>query len=83
MIFDTSPSILSFLLTDGLVNLSLFVGGFWGLNIAAIIVGLFVLAMMVLIVALMLFMKEVQLAKRTLGVGREFSVDEADPRNPF
>ena len=62
---------------------SLFVGGFWGLNIAAIIVGLFVLAMMVLIVALMLFMKEVQLAKRTLGVGREFSVDEANPRNPF
>ncbi|MFT7300053.1 MAG: Cu/Ag efflux pump CusA [Porticoccus sp.] len=62
---------------------SLFVGGFWGLNIAAIIVGMFVLAMMVLIVALMLFMKEVQLAKRTLGVAREFSVDEANPKNPF
>ncbi len=55
---------------------SLFVGGFWKLHIGALIIGFFVLALVFLIVALMLFLKEVQLATRTLRIAREFSVDE-------
>lgn len=54
---------------------SLFVGGFWGLNIGGLIVGLFVLALVVLIMALLLFLKEVQLAKRVLRMGREVIVE--------
>lgn len=50
---------------------SLFVGGFWQLNIGGLIVGLFVFALVVLIVALMLFLKEVQLAKRVMRMGRD------------
>ncbi|MDX2463161.1 MAG: DUF2721 domain-containing protein [Porticoccus sp.] len=50
---------------------SLFVGGFWRLNIGILIVGLFVLALVLLIVALMFFLKEVQLATRTLRIDRE------------
>ena len=55
---------------------SLFVGGFWKLHIGILIVGLFVLALLFLIVALMLFLKEVQLATRTLRIAREFSVED-------
>jgi len=55
---------------------SLFVGGFWKLHIGGLIIGFFVLALVFLIVALMLFLKEVQLATRTLRIAREFSVDE-------
>jgi hypothetical protein len=55
---------------------SLFVGGFWQLNIGGLIVGFFVLALMLLIVSLMYFLKEVQLAIRTLRIGRELPQDE-------
>lgn len=55
---------------------SLFIGGFWNLNIGALIVGLFVLALFLLIVAQMLFIKEVQLATRTMRIGREFPLDD-------
>ncbi|MEZ5530501.1 MAG: DUF2721 domain-containing protein [Porticoccaceae bacterium] len=55
---------------------SLFVGGFWKLHIGTLIIGFFVLAMVLLIVALTLFLKEVQLATRTLRIAREFSIDD-------
>ncbi|MBN7796817.1 DUF2721 domain-containing protein [Parahaliea mediterranea] len=55
------------------VIVGLFVGSFWGLHIAGPVVTLFVLALLVLIVALVLFLKEVQLATRVLHPGREFT----------
>lgn len=55
---------------------SLFVGGFWGLNIGSIIVGLFVLALVLLIIALMFFLKEVQLATRTLRIDKVLPLDD-------
>ncbi len=57
---------------------SLFVGGFWRLNIGGLIVGLFVFALVVLIMALLLFLKEVQLAKRVLRMGREVIVETSN-----
>lgn len=54
------------------VIVGLFTGSFWGFHIAGPVVVLFVLALMVLIVALVLFLKEVQLATRVLHAGREF-----------
>ncbi len=62
--------ILSGLLICLLVT-TLFVGGYWGINIRAGIVLFFVLAMMSLIVALVLFLKETHLAIRTLRQHRE------------
>jgi len=55
---------------------SLFVGGFWRLNIGGLIVGFFVLAMVLLIISLMYFLKEVQLATRTLRIDRELPLEE-------
>ncbi|WP_461517560.1 DUF2721 domain-containing protein [Porticoccus sp.] len=55
---------------------SLFVGGFWKLHIGVLIIGFFVLALLLLIAALMLFLKEVQLATRTLRIAQEFSVED-------
>lgn len=55
---------------------SLFVGGFWGFNIGGLIVGFFVLAMVLLIIALTYFLKEVQLAIRTLRIGRELPLED-------
>jgi len=57
---------------------SLFIGGFWGLNIGALIVGFFVLALVLLIIALTYFLKEVQLAIRTLRIGKELPMEEAE-----
>jgi hypothetical protein len=54
---------------------SLFIGGFWGLNIAALIVVFFVLALVLLIIALTYFLKEVQLATRTLRIGKELPME--------
>lgn len=54
---------------------SLFVGGFWQLNIVGWIVGFYVLALVLLIVALTYFLKEVQLATRTLRIGRELPIE--------
>lgn len=55
---------------------SLFIGGFWSLDIGGLIVGLFVLALLLLIFAQVLFIREVQLATRTMRIGREFPLDE-------
>ena len=55
---------------------SLFLVGFWILNGGFLIGGFFVAALTFLIAALFLFLKEVQLATRTLRFGREFSVDK-------
>lgn len=54
---------------------SLFIGGFWGFNIGSLIVGFFVLALLLLIVALTYFLKEVQLATRTLRIGKELPLE--------
>ena len=54
------------------VVVSLFIGHFWMIHLDETIVGLFVLALLLLIMALVLFLKEVQLATRTLQMGREF-----------
>lgn len=55
---------------------SLFVGGFWRLNIGSLIVGFFVLALVLLIIALMYFLKEVQLATRTLRIDTELPIED-------
>jgi len=55
---------------------SLFVGGFWGLSIGGLIVGFFVLALVLLIISLTYFLKEVQLATRTLRIGRELPLED-------
>lgn len=53
------------------VVVGLFIGDFWSLHISELIVGMFVFALLLLISALVLFLKEVQLATRILQVGRE------------
>lgn len=55
------------------VVVSLFVGDFWDLRLAEPIIVLFMLALVLLIFALLLFIKEVHLATRLLHVGREFT----------
>ena len=54
----------------------LFIGGFWNLAIDAFIVGCFVLALLMLIAALCLFLKEIQLATHTLRSGGEWIIDK-------
>lgn len=49
-----------------LLIVSLFVNGFWHLDFEAVIAGFFVLSLCLIILALLLFLKEVQLAIRTL-----------------
>jgi Protein of unknown function (DUF2721). len=51
---------------------TLFGGSYWGINVGAGIVLEFVLALMLLIASLILFLKETQLATRTLKAGGEF-----------
>ncbi len=58
---------------------SLFAGGFLSLAIDGLIVGLFVLSMLLLIFSLSLFLKEVQLATRTMRIGGESQVEERLP----
>lgn len=48
----------------------LFVGSYWSVNMADMLVMLFVMALCFLIVALLLFLKEVQLATRTMRMVR-------------
>jgi hypothetical protein len=57
------------------VVISLFLGDFWNFDLSQVIVGMFIIALLLLIFALLLFLKEVQLAARTLQMGKEF-VDE-------
>jgi hypothetical protein len=51
---------------------TLFVGSYWGFEMDGAIVLFFVLAILVLILSLILFLKETQLATRTLRSGGEF-----------
>lgn len=53
------------------VVVGLFVGDFWQLDIGVAIVTVFVLALCLLIISLLLFVREVQLATRTLVMGME------------
>lgn len=54
---------------------SLFIGGFWALELGGFIVGCFVLALLFLIASLMMFLKEIQLATQTLRAGSELLVE--------
>lgn len=54
------------------VVVSLFVADFWSLHFEEVVVSLFVLALLLLISALLLFLKEIHLATRTLQMGKEF-----------
>ena len=56
-----------------IVVVGLFVGDFWSLHIETFVVVTFVLAMLLLIAALLLLIKEVQLATRVLVAGQEYS----------
>jgi len=49
-----------------LLVVTLFIGSYWGLSIGAVVVSFFVLSMLALIVALLMFLKETQLATRTM-----------------
>ncbi len=53
------------------VVVSLFIGDIWHLQFETLVTGLFVFAMLLLITALILFLREIQLATRTLQLGRE------------
>ncbi|MDO8863740.1 DUF2721 domain-containing protein [Haliea sp. E1-2-M8] len=55
------------------VVVGLFVGDFWSIHIETFVVVTFVLAMLLLIAALLLLIKEVQLATRVLVAGQEYS----------
>ena len=57
------------------VVVGIFIGDFWQLALGTVIVGLFVVALLSLIVALLMFLKEVQLANRILQMGRELRTD--------
>ena len=50
----------------------LFAGRFMAINLAPVVVALFVLGLSLLIVALLLFLNEVRLSTRTLRLGGEF-----------
>ena len=50
----------------------LFIGEFLLMDLTKAVVILFVIALLLLIVALVSFLKEVQLATRTLQMGKEF-----------
>ena len=49
----------------------LFLGDFWRFNLSEVIVALFIIALLLLIFALLTFLKEVQLATRNLQIGKE------------
>ncbi|MFN2286710.1 MAG: DUF2721 domain-containing protein [Chromatocurvus sp.] len=54
-----------------LVIVGLFIEGFWALRLSSVIVVLFAMALVLLVASLLLFLKEIQLATRTLRLGRE------------
>ena len=54
----------------------LFLGDFWTFHLSEVIVTLFIVALFLLIFALLTFLKEVQLATRTLQMGKENMFDE-------
>ena len=54
----------------------LFLGDFWRFNLSEVIVALFIIALFLLIFALLTFLKEVQLATKTLQMGKEKIFDE-------
>jgi hypothetical protein len=58
------------------VVVCLFVGDLWQINIRNFVIALFVIALFLLIFALLMFLKEVQLATRTLQMGKEVFDDD-------
>jgi drug/metabolite transporter (DMT)-like permease len=57
------------------VVVCLFVGDLWQINFRNAVIALFTISLVLLIFALLTFLKEVQLATRTLQMGKEF-IDE-------
>jgi drug/metabolite transporter (DMT)-like permease len=57
------------------VEVCLFVGDLWQINFRNAVIALFTISLVLLIFALLTFLKEVQLATRTLQMGKEF-IDE-------
>ena len=57
------------------VVVCLFVGDLWQINFRNVVIALFTISLVLLIFALLTFLKEVQLATRTLQMGKEF-IDE-------
>ena len=49
----------------------LFLGDLWSFNASSLIISLFIIALLLLIFALLTFLKEVQLATRNLQIGKE------------
>ena len=60
-----------------LVIVGLFAEGFWTLHLSSVIVVLFTMALVLLVASLLLFLKEIQLATRTLRLGRDSPVATA------
>ena len=59
------------------VVVCLFINDLWTINFSNVVIALFVIALVLLIFALLTFLKEVQLATRTLQMGKEFVEDES------
>lgn len=64
-----------------LLIISLFLGSFFTMKVSVIIIGLFVLAMLSLVVALLLFLKEVQLTTRTIQIVKKLPSDFEEDQN--
>ena len=58
------------------VVVCLFVGDLWLLNFRNAVIALFTISLILLIFALLTFLKEVQLATKTLQMGKEFMEDD-------
>lgn len=54
------------------VVVCLFVGDLWQINFRNAVIALFTISLILLIFALLTFLKEVQLATRNLQIGKEF-----------
>jgi hypothetical protein len=73
---DTNNQAIGFCTCSGLsvclLVVSLFIGNFLTLALGKLIAGLFVIAMLLLIVALLLFLREVQLATKTFRITQDY-----------
>jgi len=60
------------------VVVCLFVGDLWQINFRNAVIALFTISLILLIFALLTFLKEVQLATRNLQMGKEFIDDDSN-----
>lgn len=61
-----------------LLIVCLFLGSYFSHEISLLIVGLFVISMLLLVFALLLFLREVQLSTRTIRIVRSFSDENSN-----